>query len=85
MSTVLNIVGFHLATFQEEINAGLHLCEIVAAVGLLAVGGHFMWKGFTLFEHVSFGSVYIMACLFNEVAVYKPVTSKAANRSVEGL
>ena len=54
----------------------------MAAVGLLAVGGHFMWKGFTLFEHVSFGSVYIMTCLFNEVAVYKPVTSKAANRLV---
>ena len=50
-------------------------------MGLLALGGHFMWKGFTIFEHVSFGSLYIMACLFEEVAVYKPCTSKPANRS----
>ncbi|GAX78270.1 hypothetical protein CEUSTIGMA_g5712.t1 [Chlamydomonas eustigma] len=67
---------------QEEITAGLHLCEIVAAVGLLALGGHFMWKGFTLFEHASLGSLYLMACLFEEVAVYKPATSKPANSEV---
>ena len=126
-----------LFRLQEEITAGLHLCEIVAAIGLLAVGGHFMWKvcvcvweglphywvhisstwsrsdsgispslcsaplrfsvhhslfvtlyhppshflqGFNLFEHPSFGSLFIMACLFEEVVVYKPCTSKPANR-----
>ena len=41
---------------------------------------HTSVKGFTLFEHASFGSLYIMACLFDEVAVYKPSTSKPANR-----
>jgi cap2 methyltransferase len=64
---------------QEEICAGLHFCEIVAAVGILAPGGSFIWKGFTLFEAASINSLYLMGCLFNEVAVYKPATSKPAN------
>lgn len=64
---------------QEEICAGLHFCEIVAAIGVLALGGNFMWKGFTLFEHASISSLYLMGCLFDEVAVYKPATSKPAN------
>ena len=52
---------------QEAICADLHLCEIIAAVGLLAVGGHFMWKGFTLFEHSSVSQLYLMGCLFDKV------------------
>ncbi len=67
---------------QEEITAALHFCEIVAAIGLLAPGGHFMWKGFTLFEHASLSSLFLMGCLFEEVAVYKPCTSKPANSEV---
>jgi cap2 methyltransferase len=64
---------------QEEICAGLHFCEIIAAMGILAPGGSFIWKGFTLFEAASINSLYLMGCLFNEVAVYKPATSKPAN------
>ncbi len=51
---------------QEEITAGLHLCEILAAAGLLASGGHFIWKGFTLFEDASICSLYLMGCLFDQ-------------------
>lgn len=65
---------------QEEICADLHLCEIIAAAGLLAPGGHFMWKGFTQFEHQTISQLYLMGCMFEEVAVYKPSTSKPANR-----
>ncbi|GLI69497.1 hypothetical protein VaNZ11_014131 [Volvox africanus] len=67
---------------QEIITASLHYCEVVAALGLLAVGGNFVWKGFTLYEHPSICSLYLMGCLFDQVLVYKPATSKPANSEV---
>ncbi|GIL48149.1 hypothetical protein Vafri_4842 [Volvox africanus] len=67
---------------QEMITASLHYCEVVAALGLLAVGGNFVWKGFTLYEHPSICSLYLMGCLFDKVLVYKPATSKPANSEV---
>ncbi|GLC36263.1 cap2 mRNA methylation [Pleodorina starrii] len=67
---------------QEMITASLHYCEVVAALGVLAVGGNFVWKGFTLYEHPSICSLYLMGCLFDRVMVYKPATSKPANSEV---
>jgi 23S rRNA U2552 (ribose-2'-O)-methylase RlmE/FtsJ len=64
---------------QEAITASLHYCELVAAFGVLADGGNFIWKAFTLFDHSSLCCLYLMACLFERVSVYKPATSKPAN------
>lgn len=67
---------------QETITASLHYCELVAALGMLAKGGSFVWKLFTTYEHPSICCIYLMGCLFRQVYVYKPSTSKAANSEV---
>ncbi|KXZ44308.1 hypothetical protein GPECTOR_69g401 [Gonium pectorale] len=67
---------------QELVNASLHYAEVVAALGLLAEGGSFLWKGFTLFEHTSLGLLHLVGCLFDKVTVCKPCTSKACNSEV---
>eukprot|EP00873_Tetraselmis_striata_P004150 jgi/Tetstr1/424414/TSEL_014972.t1 len=36
---------------QEALTASIHYCELVAALGLLAPGGNFLLKAFTLYEH----------------------------------
>ncbi len=69
---------------QEALTAALHYCEVVAALGALARGGTFMWKAFTIYEHPALCSLYLMACLFDSVDVYKPATSKPANSEVRG-
>ncbi len=69
---------------QEAINASLHFAEVVAALGLLAPGGSFLWKGFVLLEHSSLCLVYLMGCLFDSVAVCKPCTSKVCGVDGQG-
>lgn len=67
---------------QETITASLHYCELVAALGMLARGGSFVWKLFTTYEHPSICCLYLMGCLFQKLYVYKPSTSKPANSEV---
>lgn len=67
---------------QESITASLHYCELVAAFGVLAEHGNLMWKVFTLFEHSSICCLYLLACCFGRLSVYKPATSKPANSEV---
>jgi cap2 methyltransferase len=64
---------------QEEQNAQLHYCECVAAVGALAVGGAFVLKMYTLFEHSSIALVYLLSCLFEETSICKPTMSTPGN------
>ena len=52
---------------------------MVTALGVLAIGGNFILKAFTLFEHPTVGALYLMGCLFEQVHVYKPATSKPGN------
>lgn len=59
--------------------AALHYCEMVTALGVLAPGGSFILKAFTLFEHPTVCALYLMGALFGQVHVYKPATSKPGN------
>ena len=59
--------------------APLHYCEMVTALGVLAPGGSFILKAFTGFEHPTVCALYLLGCLFAEVHVYKPATSKPGN------
>lgn len=67
---------------QELLTASIHYCELVAALGLLAPGGNFLLKAFTLYEHTSFAILHLMAATFHRVAVFKPAASKPANSEV---
>ena len=64
---------------QEELVAQLHYCESVAAIGALAIGGAFVLKMFTLFEHSSIALVYLLSCLFEETSICKPTMSTPGN------
>nr|XP_012224181.1 PREDICTED: cap-specific mRNA (nucleoside-2'-O-)-methyltransferase 2 isoform X1 [Linepithema humile] len=64
---------------QESTVAQLHFCETVACLHLLNQGGTFILKVFTLFEHQSVCLMYLLACVFDQVIVTKPMSSKAGN------
>lgn len=64
---------------QERLVAPLQYCEAVCALLLLGTGGSFVLKMFTLFEHSSVCLLYLLACSFRSVNVFKPGTSKSGN------
>lgn len=67
---------------QEDLVSGLHFCETVTALKLLAPGGSFLVKMFTFYEHFSIGLLYLLNCVFKSVTVNKPATSKEGNSEV---
>lgn len=67
---------------QETIVSQLIFCEVICGVGLLSTAGSLVVKMFTLFEHSSICLMYLLCCLFKQVNVFKPVTSKPGNSEV---
>ena len=67
---------------QEELVAGLHLAEIIGAIGTLKNGGNFVLKCFTFFESDTLCQLYLLASIFRKLSVYKPATSKEGNSEV---
>lgn len=67
---------------QENLVAHLHFGEIVAALKLLQKGGSFVLKIFTFLESVTITHLYLLACVFKEVYLFKPATSKEGNSEV---
>ncbi|XP_066477078.1 cap-specific mRNA (nucleoside-2'-O-)-methyltransferase 2 [Tiliqua scincoides] len=67
---------------QEALVSSLHYCEMVTALMTLGLGGSFVLKMFTLFEHCSVNLLFLLNCSFEEVHVVKPATSKAGNSEV---
>ncbi|KAH8371643.1 hypothetical protein KR093_008354 [Drosophila rubida] len=67
---------------QEEIVARILFAEIVSALSILAQGGNFLIKMFTLFEACSVSVMYLLNCVFQRVHIYKPATSKRGNSEV---
>ncbi|XP_061400682.1 cap-specific mRNA (nucleoside-2'-O-)-methyltransferase 2-like, partial [Musca vetustissima] len=55
---------------QEEKVDLLHFAEIVTALEILANGGSFVVKMFTLFESTSLCKLYLLNCVFREVHVF---------------
>ena len=62
--------------------AHLLYCETVAALHILAGGGHFVIKAFTFFEERSVHLLYLIAASFDQVYVTKPATSTQSNAEV---
>uniref|UniRef100_A0A8C4QBE5 Cap-specific mRNA (nucleoside-2'-O-)-methyltransferase 2 n=1 Tax=Eptatretus burgeri TaxID=7764 RepID=A0A8C4QBE5_EPTBU len=67
---------------QEVSVASLICCEAVAALSILHEGGSLVLKAFTFFERSSASLLYLLACVFEELYVVKPGTSKAGNSEV---
>ncbi|XP_064602092.1 cap-specific mRNA (nucleoside-2'-O-)-methyltransferase 1-like [Liolophura sinensis] len=64
---------------QEILSKQLYLCQFLVALSILRTGGHFVCKLFDLFTPFSVGLVYLMYRVFDQVSIYKPVTSRPAN------
>ncbi|XP_058121931.1 cap-specific mRNA (nucleoside-2'-O-)-methyltransferase 2 [Anopheles ziemanni] len=67
---------------QEERVSKLHFAEATLALSILAPGGHFILKMFTLFEHSSVNMLFLLNMCFDELHVFKPCTSKPGNSEV---
>lgn len=67
---------------QEETVGLLHFAEIITALEILGEGGSFVVKMFTLFDASSMSKLYLLNCVFKEVHVFKPCTSKRGNSEV---
>lgn len=64
---------------QEILSKQLYLCQFICALSILREGGHFVCKLFDLFTPFSMGLVYLMYRAFDQVCIFKPVTSRPAN------
>ncbi|XP_052271632.1 cap-specific mRNA (nucleoside-2'-O-)-methyltransferase 1-like [Dreissena polymorpha] len=64
---------------QEILSKQLYLCQFLVAISIIRTGGHFVCKLFDLFTPFSIGLVYLMYRIFDQVSIFKPVTSRPAN------
>ncbi|XP_035212303.1 cap-specific mRNA (nucleoside-2'-O-)-methyltransferase 2-like isoform X1 [Stegodyphus dumicola] len=67
---------------QEFLVADLQFSEMLIGLSILAPGGSFVIKKFTLFEYMNICQIYFLNCIFKEVHVFKPFTSKAGNSEI---
>jgi cap2 methyltransferase len=65
---------------QEIVIGQLLYCEVVAALVSLADGGSLVVKMFTMYEHHTVAILFLLCCLFEEVEIIKPGTSKPENK-----
>ncbi|KAF7997281.1 hypothetical protein HCN44_005558 [Aphidius gifuensis] len=67
---------------QELVVSHLHYCETIAALNILNIGGSYLLKLFTIFEHQTICLIYLLSCTFKRIIFNKPVTSKEGNSEI---
>lgn len=67
---------------QEDHVHFLNFAEVVTALRILDEGGNFVLKMFTFFELATINLLFLLNVCFDEVNVFKPVTSKPGNSEV---
>lgn len=64
---------------QEIVSKQLTLCQFACSLLVLRAGGIFLCKTFDLFTPFSASLVYLLRRVFDDVTLFKPVTSRPAN------
>lgn len=64
---------------QEKLVSKLLIAEIIYAVTMQKRGGYFILKIFDIFSKLTVDMLYLLSCLYNEVYITKPYTSRLAN------
>ena len=64
---------------QEKQSLRIIFCEIVLALSCQNLGGTFICKFFDLYSKTSLKLIFLLKCLYNEIIIDKPVTSRPAN------
>lgn len=67
---------------QESHVEHLHYCETMTALSVLTEEGTFVIKMFTFFEDSAVSLLYLLNCVFKEVHIFKPCSSKSGNSEV---
>lgn len=67
---------------EENINGPVQLGAILGSLTCLSKGGTAILKQFTIFEAHSISWLWLLNCLFKELTIVKPETSKAANSEI---
>lgn len=69
-------------TEQEGYNIIVSFGATVTALATLSKGGSYVMKTFTLFECSTVSLMYLLSCLFDDVYITKPMTSKSDNQEL---
>lgn len=64
---------------QEYLNSRLVLSQVYTAMLILKTGGNFVLKIFDSVTEITAQVLYLMACSFEELYLFKPVASRPAN------
>lgn len=64
---------------KEQLHYQLILNEILTALSMQKVGGHFILKMFDILTETSVHLLYLLFLLYKEVYIYKPKTSRPTN------
>lgn len=64
---------------QEKLVSKLLIAEIIYAVTMQKKGGFFILKIFDIFSKLTIDMLYLLSCLYSEVYITKPHTSRLAN------
>jgi len=67
---------------EENINKPVHFGQILTGLYCLKPGGALLLKELTMFESSTISYLYLLACVFKQVHILKPVSSKSANSEV---
>lgn len=74
--------GFDFAiaySHQEQISLKLTFAQCAFALSCQKMGGDFCLKVFDTYTQASVDLLYILACVYEQVYIYKPNTSRSAN------
>ena len=77
-------IGLDYDTFakQEELEAPLHLGQLICGLVTLKEGGHLVCKTFMFFSAFSISLMYLVSQCFEWFYIHKPQTSRPANSEV---
>ncbi len=64
---------------QEVLSKRLYLCQLLAAISVLAAGGSYVCKLFDVTTAFSAALVYLAHRAFRHTALFQPLTSRPAN------
>jgi len=64
---------------QEFLAQRLIFCEIVTAISVQKIGGCFICKFFDTYSILTIKFIYLLQCLYNDIHITKPLTSRPAN------
>jgi len=69
-------INFNL---QEQTALQLIFAEVLGALMCQKIGGHFVCKFFDTYNKTTLKIIYLIKCLYKDVYLFKPLTSRPAN------